>query len=96
MTVLHCQAQLVENHKELHRDLNDVDYEAAEVHLSQCAEENSDIDEHVDTAHKLDEAVHDREGQMDEPTNHQNAPMFLAFRCGRHHGLAHVIAAAEG
>ena len=57
-SILHRKAQLVENNEELDCNLDNVNDEAAEVHLGQGAEKNCDVDKLVDATHHGNEAVH--------------------------------------
>ena len=93
--ILHRQAQLVENNEELDCNLDDVNDEAAEVHLGEGAEKDRDVDQLVDAAHHRDETVHDCQSQMHESADHKDGPMFLAFGGWRYNRFAHILPSAK-
>eukprot|EP00354_Favella_ehrenbergii_P001685 CAMPEP_0170463458 /NCGR_PEP_ID=MMETSP0123-20130129/8558_1 /TAXON_ID=182087 /ORGANISM="Favella ehrenbergii, Strain Fehren 1" /LENGTH=115 /DNA_ID=CAMNT_0010728887 /DNA_START=439 /DNA_END=785 /DNA_ORIENTATION=- len=90
-----AEAQLVEDHEEVDRHVDNVDDQAAEVHLSQCAKQNRHIDQLVDALHRHDEAHHYGECEVDEAKNHEDGAMLLAFLCWGHHGLTHALPASQ-
>ena len=88
------QAELVEDDEEVDSDVDYVDDQAAEVHLSQGAEENRHVDQLVDALHQHDEAKHDRKCQVNESHHHEDTPVFFACFRWWAHRLAHISTAA--
>jgi len=95
LSSLHLQTQLVEVPEEVHGYVENVDDEAAVVHLGESAEQDGDVNHFVHAGKHVHEADHDAEAQVHESADHQLGPMASCFLSRGHNGLTHVVAAAE-
>ena len=72
LSMLDCKAELVKDDEKVDRYIEDVDDEAAEVHLGESAKQNGDVDQLVNSLHRHDEAEHDCKGHVDETKDHEH------------------------
>ena len=93
--VLHCESQLVKDHEEVDRDVDNVNDQAAEVHLGKRTEQDGHIDQFIDALHRLNEAHEDSQCHMNKAENHQDSSLLLAGGRRWYDGLAHVASASQ-